>query len=109
MRVDEAVRTGEPLLAVEDLLTVFPTTRGVAVAANHVSFTIGAGETVGLVGESGSGKSVTCRSILRLVPAPGEIIGGRVLFDGRDVLGLSRHALRELRGSEISMIFQDPM
>jgi oligopeptide/dipeptide ABC transporter ATP-binding protein len=90
-------------------VTVFPTRSGVAVAANGVSFSIAAGETVGLVGESGSGKSVTCRSVLRLVPRPGEIIGGSVRFDGRDVLALSSRELRALRGAEISMIFQDPM
>ncbi len=90
-------------------MTVFPTRSGVAVAANGVSFSIAAGETVGLVGESGSGKSVTCRSVLRLVPKPGEIIGGSVRFEGRDVLALSSRELRALRGAEISMIFQDPM
>jgi peptide/nickel transport system ATP-binding protein len=100
---------GRPLLAVDDLVTAFPTRTGVAVAANHVSFSIAAGETLGLVGESGSGKSVTCRSILRLVPRPGEILGGSILFDGNDVLALSPQELRAMRGAEISMIFQDPM
>ena len=100
---------GESLLAVEGLVTVFPTWSGVAVAANHVSFSIAAGETLGLVGESGSGKSVTCRSILRLVPRPGEILGGSIHFDGKDVLALSARELRAIRGAEISMIFQDPM
>ena len=90
-------------------MTVFPTWSGVAVAANHVSFSIAAGETLGLVGESGSGKSVTCRSILRLVPRPGEILGGSIHFDGKDVLALSARELRAIRGAEISMIFQDPM
>lgn len=93
----------------KDLVTVFPTRYGVAVAANGVSFSIAAGETVGLVGESGSGKSVTCRSVLRLVPKPGQIIGGSVRFEGRDVLALSSRELRTLRGAEVSMIFQDPM
>jgi oligopeptide/dipeptide ABC transporter ATP-binding protein len=100
---------GETLLAVEDLVTVFPTRSGVAIAANYVSFSIAAGETLGLVGESGSGKSVTCRSILRLVPRPGEILGGSIRFDGKDVLALSSRELRAIRGAEISMIFQDPM
>src|SRR5262249_37276666 len=63
----------------------------------------------GLVGESGSGKSVTCRSILRLVPDPGEVVGGSIHFEGRDLLGLSRREMRHLRGRDISMIFQDPM
>ena len=102
-------RGGEPLLSVRDLVTVFATTAGVVVAANGVSFDIGEGETMGLVGESGSGKSVTCRSILRLVPEPGEVIGGSVLFQGQDILSVSPRRLRGLRGSEISMIFQDPM
>jgi oligopeptide/dipeptide ABC transporter ATP-binding protein len=97
------------MLEVDDLVTVFPTRSGVAVAANGVSFTIGAGETIGLVGESGSGKSVTCRSILRIVPKPGEILGGSIRYEGRDVLALSPRELRALRGAEISMIFQDPM
>jgi oligopeptide/dipeptide ABC transporter ATP-binding protein len=100
---------GAPLLVVEDLVTVFPTRSGFAIAANHVSFSISAGETLGLVGESGSGKSVTCRSILRLVPRPGEILHGSIRFDGKDVLGLSTRELRAVRGAEISMIFQDPM
>ena len=99
----------EPLLAVDDLVTVFPTLRGLAVAANRVSFEIWPGETLGLVGESGSGKSVTCRSILQLVPPPGEVISGSVRFAGRDLLAMSRRELRALRGAEISMIFQDPM
>jgi oligopeptide/dipeptide ABC transporter ATP-binding protein len=103
------VGSAAPILTVRDLVTVFPATRGVVVAANHVSFDLYPGETMGLVGESGSGKSVTCRSLLRLVPEPGEIVGGSVFFEGRDVLQLSMGALRSLRGREISMIFQDPL
>jgi oligopeptide/dipeptide ABC transporter ATP-binding protein len=94
---------------VSDLVTVFPTRAGVLVAANHVSFELQPGETMGLVGESGSGKSVTCRSLVRLVPEPGEVVGGSVLFEGRDILGLSSRELRALRGRDIAMIFQDPM
>jgi oligopeptide/dipeptide ABC transporter ATP-binding protein len=100
---------GEPLLAVSDLITMFATPRGLVLAANGVSFEVNAGETVGLVGESGSGKSVTCRSILRLVPDPGEVVGGSIRFAGRDLLGLSKREMRHLRGRDISMIFQDPM
>jgi oligopeptide/dipeptide ABC transporter ATP-binding protein len=100
---------GTVVLSVRDLITVFPTTESVAVAANGVSFDLRAGETMGLVGESGSGKSVTCRSILRLVPEPGQIVGGSILFRGVDVLDLSRRELRAVRGAEMSMIFQDPM
>jgi oligopeptide transport system ATP-binding protein len=99
----------DPILTVRDLVTVFPATRGVVVAANHVSFDLRRGETMGLVGESGSGKSVTCRSLLRLVPEPGEIINGSVVFEGNDILQLPARALRSLRGHEISMIFQDPL
>jgi oligopeptide/dipeptide ABC transporter ATP-binding protein len=99
----------DPILTVRDLVTVFPATRGVVVAANHVSFDLRPGETMGLVGESGSGKSVTCRSLLRLVPEPGEIIGGSAVFEGKDLLQLSTRALRSVRGREISMIFQDPL
>jgi oligopeptide transport system ATP-binding protein len=100
---------GGVLLSVRDLVTVFPSAAGAAVAANGVSFDLRAGETMGLVGESGSGKSVTCRSILRLVPEPGQIVAGSVLFRGLDLLTVSRRELRSLRGAEISMIFQDPM
>jgi oligopeptide/dipeptide ABC transporter ATP-binding protein len=98
-----------PLLSVRDLVTVFPSVTGTAVATNGVSFDVDAGETVGIVGESGSGKSVTCRSILRIVPPPGAIIGGSITFGGIDVLTLPTAGLRALRGADISMIFQDPM
>jgi oligopeptide/dipeptide ABC transporter ATP-binding protein len=94
---------------VRDLVTVFPSASGVAIATNNVSFDLRRGETLGLVGESGSGKSVTCRSILRLVPEPGAIIGGSIAFRGINLLSLSKKELRALRGAEISMIFQDPM
>jgi oligopeptide/dipeptide ABC transporter ATP-binding protein len=90
-------------------VTVFPARDGVIAASNGVSFDVYAGETLGLVGESGSGKSVTCRSVLRLVPHPGEVISGSVVFAGRDLMTLSTRELRRVRGSEISMIFQDPM
>ena len=105
-----AIAPGDgPLLSVRELVTAFPSAAGVVLAANGVSFDIQAGETMGLVGESGSGKSVTSRSILRLVPEPGEIVGGSILFQGRDILALSKRELRALRGAEISMIFQDSM
>jgi oligopeptide/dipeptide ABC transporter ATP-binding protein len=99
----------EALLVVQDLVTLFPAATGVAAAVNGVSLELELGETLGLVGESGSGKSVTCRSIMRLVPEPGEIVAGSIRFDGRDLLALSRREMRALRGAEISMIFQDPM
>jgi len=102
--------SGERLLEVDGLRTVFRGARGPVAAVNGVSFHIDAGETVGMVGESGSGKSVTALSLMRLIPdPPGRIAGGSIRFKGRDVLGLSARDLRDLRGKEIAMIFQDPM
>lgn len=101
--------TGAPLLRVEQLTTRFPLDSGARVAVDAVSFEIRAGEIVSIVGESGSGKSVTALSIMRLVDEPGEIVGGRVLFDGRDVLTMRRSQLQRLRGAGIGMIFQEPM
>ena len=99
-----------PLLRVEDLRVAFDTEDGLLEAVDGVSFEAEAGRTLGIVGESGCGKSVTASSILRLVPSPpGRILGGSVLFDGRDLLRLSTEELQEVRGKEISMIFQDPM
>ena len=92
----------------QDLHTGFPTLDGLLLATNGVSFTLERGATLALVGESGSGKSMTCRSIIGLVPKPGEVIDGRILFDGRDLLRLSRSALRDTRGRDIGMVFQDP-
>ena len=102
--------TDAPLLEVQDLQTFFHAEGTVARAVDGVSFTVGAGETLAIVGESGSGKSVTSLSIMRLVPIPpGEIAGGRVLFRGRDLLALPEPAMRDIRGNEIGMIFQEPM
>ena len=99
-----------PLLDVEDLRTYFYTRRGVVKAVDGVSFTVAPGETLGIVGESGSGKTMTSLSLLRLVPQPGgKIVGGKILFEGVDLLQLSESAMREYRGSQISMILQDPM
>lgn len=99
-----------PLLSVEDLHVQFRTEEGTLNAVNGVSFALQPGETLGIVGESGSGKSVTCNSIMRLIPnPPGKISGGKIMFEGRDLLGLPMKAMRKLRGNEISMIFQDPM
>ena len=80
-----------------------------APAVNDVSFTIAPGETLGLVGESGSGKSVTAYGILRLVPPPGRVVSGRVIFDDRDLLTLEESEMRRVRGARISLIFQEPM
>jgi oligopeptide/dipeptide ABC transporter ATP-binding protein len=99
---------GEPLLRVEALTTVFPGDRGPAAVVDGVSLSIDAGEVVALVGESGCGKSMTALSILRLVPSPGRIAGGRVLLGGEDVLALPAVAMRRVRGKRVAMIFQEP-
>ena len=99
-----------PLLDVQNLRTSFHTRNGVVRAVQDVSFTVEKGETLGIVGESGSGKSVTCYSLMRLIPQPpGRIEGGRALFDGVDLLSCSKEQLRSIRGKRVSMIFQDPM
>ena len=98
------------LLSIRGLRTYFDTEAGVAKAVDGVDLDIRAGEVLGLVGESGSGKSVTALSVLRLIPTPpGRIVGGEVQFKGRNLLGLSWEEIRKVRGSEISMIFQEPM
>ena len=97
------------LLEVCDLQTHFFTDRGVAKAVDGVTFSVNAGETLCLVGESGCGKSVTSLSILRLVSPPGRIVGGSIRFDGKDLLALSKEEMRQIRGNQISMIFQEPM
>ena len=99
-----------PLLEVQNLETHFKTQDGVVKAVNNVSFHVDRGETLGIVGESGSGKSVTSLSIMRLIPnPPGIIAGGKILFDGENLLDLSEPEMRDIRGNRISMIFQDPM
>jgi peptide/nickel transport system ATP-binding protein len=95
----------EPLLKVENLKTTF----GSLVAVDDVSFEVRKGETLGLVGESGSGKSVTAFSIIRLVQEPGQVVGGRVLFQGRDLMALPEHEMRQVRGAGIGFVFQEPM
>ena len=98
------------LLDVRDLQTQFTTSGGVVRAVDGVSWDVRAGETVALVGESGCGKSVSALSLMRLVAAPaGRIVGGRVLFKGRDLLALSDDEMRKVRGREIGMVFQEPM
>ena len=99
-----------PLLQVENLHTSFHTRHGIVRAVHDVSFSLNKGETLGIVGESGSGKSVTCYSMMRLIPQPpGKIEQGKALFDGIDLLSCSEEQLRGIRGKRISMIFQDPM
>ncbi|MBI4636989.1 MAG: ABC transporter ATP-binding protein [Candidatus Rokubacteria bacterium] len=98
------------LLEVKSLRTQFRTSGGVVRAVDDVSWDVGEGETVALVGESGCGKSVSALSIMRLIEAPaGRIVGGQVLFKGRDLLGLTDEEMRRVRGREIAMIFQEPM
>lgn len=99
----------KPLLAVRDLSIRFETPRGLVHAVSDVSFDLAAGRTMAIVGESGSGKSVLSRAILRLLPATGSQRAGQILFDGRDLAALDEPALREIRGRDIAMIFQDPM
>lgn len=99
-----------PLLDVTDLTTRFHTRNGVVHAVEGVSFSVEKGETIGIVGESGSGKSVTCYSLIGLIPQPpGKIHSGRAIFDGTDLLQANQKQLRQIRGKRISMIFQDPM
>ena len=99
-----------PLLEVDGLRTQFATRRGIVKAVDGVSFTLNRGETLGLVGESGSGKSITCLSILRLVPRPaGRIVSGRILLDGEDLMEKSEAEMRRLRGGRAAMILQDPL
>ena len=98
------------LLEVKDLRVHFFTYAGVARAVDGVSFSVDSGEMVGIVGESGCGKTVMARSILRLIPdPPGRIVGGEILFEGQNLLDLSEKEMQEVRGNQISMIFQEPM
>jgi oligopeptide/dipeptide ABC transporter ATP-binding protein len=100
----------ENLLEVNNLKTYFFTRSGVVKAVDDVSFTMRPGEALGVVGESGSGKSVTALSIIRLVASPpGKIVGGEILFNGENILEKNNDEMTELRGSKISMVFQDPM
>jgi len=97
-----------PILQVKDLQTQFRTHDGIVRAVDGVTFDLYPGESLGIVGESGSGKSMTALSLLRLVPDPGKVVGGRVLFRNQDLLQVTDEEIRELRGRDIAMIFQDP-
>jgi len=98
------------LLEVKDLQTYFYTDSGVARAVDGISFTVARKETLGIVGESGCGKSISALSIMRLISEPpGKIVGGEILFDGKDLLKLSEQEMRRIRGNRIAMIFQEPM
>jgi oligopeptide/dipeptide ABC transporter ATP-binding protein len=97
------------LLAIEDLRVEFRGGHGIVKAVDGISYTVDAGETVALVGESGCGKSVSALAVLGLVPHPGRVAGGRVRFEGRDLLELDEDRIAEVRGREIAMVFQEPM
>jgi peptide/nickel transport system ATP-binding protein len=99
----------QTLLQIEDLRTQFSTSRGVVRAVDGVTLHIDAGETLGIVGESGCGKTITALSILRLVPDPGKIVSGSIRFRDKDVTKMDDEAIRDFRGNDVSMIFQDPM
>ena len=96
------------ILEVQDLKTYFYTEAGVVKALDGITFSVEKGCTVGLVGESGSGKSVTSQSVLRIVPRPGRIVGGKILFEGEDLVNKKENDIRKYRGKKISLIFQDP-
>ena len=99
-----------PLLEVKDLQTYFFGDEGTVRAVDGISYDVKEGETLGLVGESGCGKSVSALSILRLIPnPPGQIMGGEIVFEGRDLLKLNDEEIRDVRGNRIAMIFQEPM
>lgn len=98
-----------PTLSVANLKTQFSTRAGIVKAVDDVSFSVMPGQIMGLVGESGSGKSMTGYSIMGLIDKPGEVVGGSILLQGRELRGLSLEAMRAVRGDRIAMIFQDPM
>ncbi|MFK8030951.1 MAG: ABC transporter ATP-binding protein [Gammaproteobacteria bacterium] len=100
----------ENVLEVRDLVVEFSTERGAIRAVDGVSFTLAAGETLGIVGESGCGKTITCLALLGLVPAPaGKIISGEILVNGQNIVGCSDKQMRKIRGRDVAMIFQEPM
>ena len=99
----------DPILSVDDLRVWFHTDAGIVRAVDGVSFELRPGETLGIVGESGSGKSVTAKAIIRLLDEPARIAGGSISFRGRDMVHLSEAEIRDIRGAEIAMVFQDPM
>ncbi len=99
----------QALLHIQDLVTVFPGDQGEVPVVDGLDLVLAEGEVLGLVGESGCGKSMTALSILGLVPRPGRVAGGGIVFQGRDLLGLDGSSLRRIRGREIGMIFQEPM
>jgi peptide/nickel transport system ATP-binding protein len=110
LELEEPVReTAQPLIEIDDLVVDYPLTRGVARAVDHVSLSIDAGEIVGLAGESGCGKSTVAQAILRVLRPPGEISGGRILFEGTDIASLRPQQLRKFRWRNVSLVFQSAM
>jgi oligopeptide transport system ATP-binding protein len=104
------VPSGEPLLAIKDLIVEFTTEDGIVQAVDGVSWDLYPGETLGIVGESGSGKSVSTMTILGLIPQPpGRVVNGEAIFKGTDLLKLSKKELRRVRGNDVAVVFQDPM
>ncbi|MEB3286424.1 MAG: ABC transporter ATP-binding protein [Vampirovibrionales bacterium] len=99
----------DTLLSVDNLTVRFPTAYGPAYAVNHLSLRLERGKMLGIVGESGCGKSMTSLAILRLVPTPGEIVSGSVMFDGQDLIKLSQKGIQDIRGAKIALIPQDPL
>ena len=104
-----AATNGGTILTVKNLSMFYQTKSACVRAVNDVSFSIQEGETFGLVGESGCGKSTTARTLIRLMPESGKIVGGSIDYKGRDIVKMSEHEVRQVRGREIGMIFQDPM
>ncbi len=100
---------GTPLLAIDGLRTVFATAQGEVAAVDGVDLDVARGRTLGVVGESGCGKSVLSLSIMGLVPPPGRVAGGRIVFEGQDLAALPSARMREIRGKRVAMIFQEPM
>ncbi|HSI33225.1 MAG: ABC transporter ATP-binding protein [Phycisphaerae bacterium] len=108
--IPRPVTAARPLLELRDLNVAFETSRGLVRPVQDVSYSIYPGQTLAVVGESGCGKSVTALSILRLIPSPpGKVLGGQILFEGRDLLALSEREMQSVRGRDIAMIFQEPM
>ncbi|AMO55760.1 peptide ABC transporter ATPase [Endozoicomonas montiporae] len=101
---------GQPLLSVENLSIVYEVGGEITRAVSHINLTLNRGETLGLIGETGAGKTTTALGVMRLVPnPPGRVAGGKVFYDGCDLLDLPEDRMREIRGNKVSMIFQDPM
>jgi ABC-type dipeptide/oligopeptide/nickel transport system ATPase component len=97
-----------PVVSVRNLQVSFPTDRGSTRVVNDISFHVAQGETLGIVGESGSGKSMSGLALLGLIPRPGFVSGGEILFDDQDLTKVSERELRRVRGSKVAMVFQDP-